>query len=538
MNIISFFKSKRHVKGKPPWGDYPSIYEHIKKNIDLSGKLSEPGQKLPDDDRLNNNGEIRWAEGALDGVASHHFAPKDVKKTARKVASLVDQIARRNSEAAQSELYDFFKENIIIEYLDEALEAIAGMEPPVYPHLYGYARRLVLKSADREPLKFGISLLGLTGNEDDLELIKKVGKHDDFTLYAAVAVTNILEEADDVLWELAKSVNGWGRINAVERLAETKNPEIKSWLLIEGYKNTVTYEYLAYTCAVAGDLHKALAKPVVSLDLISAAGDIINALIYGGPAEDIDFYEHAAQVIHDYLKHLQPNAAELTQLVAVSTILEFLSGDEEEWEDRTESGWDNYDRHELAAKAKQIIENPVWKKIVYENIDTDDEELFWTINQAAQILQLDIWDILIIRLEKAPHSSNSWHHVMNEVNSERIDLIIDIAMKSLPLEEIATGPGEALGLGNEYELHTCLDMILTGLERYPGYGWRLIETGLKSPVVRNRNMALRALCDWDRAADWPEEAESILRQLTVIEPNEDVKERLSRLLRGEKFDKF
>ena len=57
---------------------------------------------------------------------------------------------------------------------------------------------------------------------------------------------------------LATHVHGWGRVHLVERLESTNNAEIKEWLLRDGYKNSVMYEYLAYPCATTGGLLHAL----------------------------------------------------------------------------------------------------------------------------------------------------------------------------------------------------------------------------------------------------------------------------------------
>ena len=60
----------------------------------------------------------------------------------------------------------------------------------------------------------------------------------------------------------------------------------------------------------------------------------------------------------------------------------------------------------------------------------------------------------------------------------------------------------------------------------------MIEAGLKSPVVRNRNMALNALAAWSRV-DWPSRLKEALEQAVQCEPKEDVRERMQKALRGE-----
>lgn len=90
-------------------------------------------------------------------------------------------------------------------------------------------------------------------------------------------------------------------------------------------------------------------------------------------------------------------------------------------------------------------------------------------------------------------------------------------------------PADALGLGSEWEEHSNLDFIVQELRRFPGRGWRLVETALQSPVVRNRNMALQVLNHWDEAI-WPDQARLALIRARNAEPDGDVRERIDHLL--------
>jgi hypothetical protein len=64
-------------------------------------------------------------------------------------------------------------------------------------------------------------------------------------------------------------------------LARTENPAVKDWLLREGFRNSVMYEYLAGSCARAGGLLAALSEDCMDRRLLTAAGEIIQALIVG-----------------------------------------------------------------------------------------------------------------------------------------------------------------------------------------------------------------------------------------------------------------
>jgi hypothetical protein len=103
----------------------------------------------------------------------------------------------------------------VLAYIDEFLELILQSDAPVKPYLYDFTHFLAETAPDRGPVKFAIALLGVIGDWRDIELISILGGHEEFTLYSAVAISNLLEDPEKRLWELAKKVNGWGKIHVV-----------------------------------------------------------------------------------------------------------------------------------------------------------------------------------------------------------------------------------------------------------------------------------------------------------------------------------
>jgi hypothetical protein len=124
---------------------------------------------------------------------------------------------------------------------------------------------------------------------------------------------------------------------------------------------------------------------------------------------------------------------------------------------------------------------------------------------------------------------------MQTDDPERINRVVRLAEERLPLAEIATGAAEELGLGLEYQAHSALDFVLQDLRRFPRKGWKLIRTGLLSPVTRNRNMALRALAAWERET-WSNEAELLLRRALEVEPNTETRDSIRKVLKGEALE--
>ncbi len=537
MGLFSIFNQDKDVKEEElPWYNLPSIFEHVISNLDNQGKLTEKGNNLPDEERRYKDEKLRWVAGGMDGAFGHHGGGGNAEKVATNVADLVKSISQNNSQTKKVELYNLLLKDNLIDFVDPALERVVASNVSIEPYLHDYAKWLAFQSPDRGPVKFGIALLGLIRDTNDMDRILTLGKHEEFTLFSVVALTNTYDNPELELWDLAKFVDGWGKIHIVERLGETQNPEIKKWLVREGYKNSIMYEYLAYTCAIAGDLKSELSKPEIDEELLSASGDIIEALINGGPAEDVDDYDDGAGVVRLYVTHIETKSdLKLVDFLILHSVKRFLQDEEADWNKRKQKGWKDDLKSDLLVDLHKILEDPKWKQIVLEKQNSTDNQEFWQVDQAASILEISLWETHWKRLTENPTESGLWYNIMKNANNERIDQILSLALDKIPLDTIAIGPADNLGLGQEYNLHSCLDYILQDLDKYPKKGIEFIRIGLRSPVTRNRNMAIKALSAWG-LDNWPEGTIGMLEQAEREEPNENTKKNIRNLLDGQKIE--
>ncbi len=157
---------------------------------------------------------------------------------------------------------------------------------------------------------------------------------------------------------------------------------------------------------------------------------------------------------------------------------------------------------------------------------------FWTAARAAEALGIDTWPEYYSRTHAG---EDHWYDLMQSKDRSRIKKVVELAEARLPLSKIATGPGTEMGIGLAFKSHSELDYILQDLGRFPGLGWNLISVGLKSPVVRNRNMAIRALLGWG-AENWPTDAREFIERCQRIEPDERLRTTFAKLLAGEPIE--
>ncbi len=529
MSIISLLFGRDQGKASAPWVEH-SIFRLMSAKLDATnGKLPHEGLDLPDEESFHGDRKIRWAAGAMDGVVGHHAGIPKENATANRVAKLLRRIANTGESGAQYNLHSLLNDESALELIDEVIALLAKWQVPREPHLIRFAIRLATDSPDRGPVKVGIALIGILRLHEHRQTVLTLGAHDEFTLFAAVALTNMLDDPSEALWQLAKSVEGWGRIQVVERLVPTDNIAIQRWLRLEGYRNSVMYEYLAYTCAVHGKLREALEQPSISNDELLSTSEIISALISGGPAESLDDYADAALVCGRYLEHIPSHPPALRHLLTVCSILDYVRTDKRDEVLQLKTGWTEANRQLIERTAANLASQDRWQDMVLSSLNTEDEQQFYEAGRAADYFALNTFDIHWQRVVARPIEAGRWFNVMQKANDKHIDKIVALAVRELPLDKIASGPADELGLGPQFGSHSGLDFVLQDLGRFPGKGWPLIEAGLQSPVVRNRSMALKAIDGWDKSA-WPQSARLALEKAAAQEPDDDVKQRIFRLL--------
>jgi len=526
-NLITNYRGTKTFE----WKTEASIFQFIVSNLNAEGKLKGSANDLPDEKPQDENG-LRYAPGAFDSL----FGAEDSDKSKSEVDELV-KLIKKISENADKESEAKFYELItstehVIGVIDAFLDRAVNLRLSIDPYLVNFSKDLAFKTGHRNSVKFGIAMIGICQEKSVIDDIKLIGLHDEFTLFSVVSILNLSDDKVNDLWELAKKVDGWGKIHIVERLAKMElTNDIKDWLIIDGYKNSIMYEYLTYTCAVNGELHSHLGKAVISKKLFKASADIIEALIAGGPAEDISIYSYASITIENFVRHSKKHADEISAFIVLNHIKDFLIELQTDISLHKENGWTEDIISNCLIDIVEIINSKDWSVLALIALKSSDNVDYWNGKQAAKMLNIDIWDVLWQRLQNNPSESSMWYDVVNGAKPSQADQVIEFALAAIPLKELASGPRDSSGLGPQFLRYWSLDYMTTFLENYPKKGEAIILAALDSPVTRNRNMAFKVLHKWGND-NWSNEIHSKLLNLKSNEPNKKSKENVNRLLEG------
>lgn len=520
------FSVLRHIN---VWwlGGLPKIWDEDRSSI-LGALQADAGQNgqlvknpllvLPDDKLVNDGSSARFVAGGMDGVTSHHVRPQDNKAAVDDIMSclrrLLDDPGKSNAQA----FHEAINRRDLLQVIDEVLRQIRSDPAIKQSKLNAVADWLLLNARDRQPLKFALALAQLKRDVPVLrDFIKLIASHEEFTLYGARALyANSPDPVGDV-WDLARHLNGWGRIHAVRLLAGSGNEQVRGWILREGFRNSVSDGYLALDAARAGGLAKALEGHDVDDQLIDAACAILAELSSDdGPAGGLEDYEDWFEATGALLNHVSDRPCRLDRMRDVSLIRDRLAETAGYMMEDEEPGRSAVE--ELTGKADSYLQAGMSAGLIEEGLKSADDQTFNLAVSLARKRGMDIWEELLKRYGNDPYAGE-WYHLLQTKDAKRLSRVIARAQALFDEnpDVIRSGDGAVSGLVLRY-----FDMVVQELRHHPGKGWPLVKAALTSDILRDRAMAYQALAAWPRKR-WPKEAKTAVREALEREPDDKLR---------------
>ncbi|MFB4266361.1 hypothetical protein [Nonomuraea sp. GTA35] len=487
-------------------GDELTFLAHAISMSSLHGPGPWPphAMDLPDEPPRQDDGKPYMPSVVMDGVRTHHFGFAPDLGAVQEVADLLQE------RAPYERLHDRLAEARALEFCDDLVRELARRELS-RRQVHEAGRWLAEHGTRREAVKIGLVLVGASGDERDRELLLLLGALEELTLYAVVALrrTQPDQERERAVFELARRVTAWGRIHAVERLEGSDDPEVKAWLLREGFRNGVMDEYLAPLAATTGDLYSALLDPEPDEALVDGAGGILAALARGegGPTTGISAYGEAVPALARYADLVAARQATLQRLDHLLTIRRHLREPPEHWLPG--------DVAALRRRFADVLAQPRWAEAALAGVADPEGADFSRAQRCASELGLPILPQVVARLRTDPGDGFAWHGLARLAEPEALAAL---AEELLPLDDLANGPGDRL-IGDGHE--QALERVVTELEPHPGLGLPLIRAALRNRGVRVRRCAIRALRAWPEP---PEEAVAWVRAAHAVEPDGELRD--------------
>jgi hypothetical protein len=504
------------------------LLAHIQDLLPPSGRgpLPDGGEPLPDEPPRDPS-KVRFGGGVIDAIMSGRSDGNESLAAASAVISLARKTLPSTTDVhvAANAIGAFEGPHA----MDRFLEAIRGAGSLSRPRVAEIGRWLCEHGVTRQQAKAGLGLLGISGRPEDAALIAQLGLLEELTLYSAVALKNLLPDADLALFDLAQQVSGWGRIQCIYRLKDSALPEVRYWLLHGGYQNAVMTEEVAYIAATAGGLRAALDTEPDD-EILDDAGALLQALAYGGPAEDMTSYSGGEAALTSYLTRMATAAPSLERAGHLDSLDRYLHG----W------AGDNpllsaAALGQLRSQVEQILAEPRWRGPVQAALASDDLCEVRKALAIARRIGLDPIPVARAWITREPHDGYLWQTLVSAANRDEMATLVQLAEMLLPFSALPTGPARDLGIGTDFKANGCFELILQRLKDFPGLGGSAAAIALDSRVTRTRHMALRVLAEWSRDT-WPEGTIETVQTMAWRDPDSGVKKRARAILDGKPLD--
>lgn len=298
----------------------------IRENLDSEGRLPRDYSlpKDPDDER-----SLLFADGAQDGITYFHTQPGNLNdEEADLLIDALNTMLGGRIDTADELFLKLTKTRRALEFgggLCNIVEENADRINPI--HAYSYGMHLITMAKDKELVKIGLALHH-KAPEDRLkgfkQIITDLAYCNEFTWFC-LPIIRKWDGGNDLIFEIAKHVYGWGRVHACVFL-KPETPEIKQWFLTEGVDNGVLPPYTALEAWTKSGA-ASLLDTRLTQEEFTCISRIIEALLDEGPCLGISLVEEPENVLRKFLDQAKIFTLSPDDEDVIKTIGERLGGD-------------------------------------------------------------------------------------------------------------------------------------------------------------------------------------------------------------------
>lgn len=527
----------------PTWKTHASLYEWFKHNRNLETEHKQ-NNHLPDENLLQS--DLILAPGTFDSLQLRDGFEEDTISTSRFYSILV-RVLRRYRLKDRTALYKILSSATVLRFLPEIIDRKDQIKSQ--PYLRKTADWLCYKSSHRGALKIGLVLQGLVDDQDYEDFIL-LGSHDETAYWACVGLKLRFNDPQAYLFEIMKLNQGWGRIQAIRFLSNPVNQSIKSWLIMEGYKNNILIaETILDIWRIARPLETFNSQEEINPEIFPRILDIYQVMltqVHPLQIQQCEGFEELLIVMFKELRRLRPMdqfqniiKRNLSTYNACRTIQLFFKNGMVELPPFNGLDFQLSDAQAILECLQELIDldRAGWTEVIDKELFKDSLDSYAEACGAAAEFGMDIWPIHRQRLLKHPCNPLLWSALCSTNDQRRAEKCIEIAIQILPLSDIASGPSKQIGIPPNSQSHYCLQIVLNHLIDFPGRGHQLISAALMSPLVLNRLFALQVLDHWRKSQlDDLQSYDEILKRALLSEVETSLKQRLRNLISHKDLD--
>ena len=371
--------------------------------------------------------------------------------------------------------------------------------------LYRFGLQLTAKSSEIEQVKIGMVILGLYETEVAKNLIRVLGYHSEFTLYALEA-SNSYGDRNEFVFDLAKHTRGYGRIAAVQ-LLQPITTEQKQWFLEEGGDNEVIANLSCVICLCKTGLRSYFDEVNIDEDMFSC---ISYLFAYAFEKDSNQLYQNCTRLVERYVDLAKEYAEDILDLIALCMI---------------ESNQPN-------DQCKEVLNQPKWEQLVLEEMKYGNVDIIEFLDVILTVLDLkpDFSEFEPL-LKRAPFDLDILKFLLEQHPRHYWKDIYCYLQEVLPIEVLEGEKMEVEDekLSAEYAPDLWLYFLLFALRSIGVFQEKLVLSALNARYQPVRKEAITLLEQYETQCQL--DIRGYLKEAKQSEPSKKLRERIDKLLK-------
>ena len=251
----------------------------------------------------NDEEGLKYIDGAKDGIGVYHMGAAEItQKDIEEINTVITLANTGDYDQADSVLEKLCERIRVVNFIDELQDCILARKDEIEDKFYIYSLHLMTQSANIECVKAGMMIQELFGQSEEVKgMVRTLGLSDEFTLYSVFIMRN-WENGNTEIMNIAKSVNGWGKVHAVHYI-EPETEEIKYWLLTGAVSNDVMPAYSGWDCYKKADVEAILKKDGLNYEELEGVLSIVDAMLDEVPVLGISNVENPKEILLEVLNN-------------------------------------------------------------------------------------------------------------------------------------------------------------------------------------------------------------------------------------------
>lgn len=313
--------------------------------------------------------------------------------------------------------------------------------------LYSFGIKLATQSLIEEEVKLGMIILGFFENDFVKQILKTLGFHSVFTLYALEASKNFVC-GNEFVYELVRNTKGYGKLAALHYFEPVFKKQ-KEWLFHQGAFNEVVPYISSIACLEKPDMADYYQCMEVTGENFSKLAYI---LAYAGEKTNIKEFGQSFVLADKYLRCATVYARSFIDLAAAVSIKRSIESywDHDGDDINSKNGWTRYNEISVRSFCNDIINLKKWKNIVLNELSIPKEQTSLIIRvmemlklvpdfqELIPLLRRDLFDLDILRFVLGEHSEDYVQDVLKYFNSIMPDNILNEDPQDISGENISS----------------------------------------------------------------------------------------------------